>query len=343
MVTDHRPRSATQSDVAREVGVSRTLVSFAFRGAPGVSNETKQAIFEAAQRLGYRPNAVAADLARKHRSAVGLYLMDIRNEVYADILSGVRTALTQDRNRLILSVSRSVDGEDQGALESLIEARVGIIIAATLLDSDERVQELAQIVPLVSVTRPVDGVDSVYSDDAAGARAAVEHLIGLGHTRIAHLAGPVYDGHTVRRQSYSKTMRDAGLKPLTLAAEDFTQDAGQRAAARLLGMADRPTAIFTHNDQLALGAREAAYAKGLAVPTDLSLVGYDNSRTARLHGIDLTSVDLHAVELGQIAGTVALERLSSPQAPIVDRRLKPRLVVRHSTAPPAPGGSRAGR
>lgn len=335
MVIDNRHRPATQSDVAKEVGVSRTLVSFAFRGAPGVSDETKQAIFEAAKRLGYRPNAVAADLARKHRSAVGLYLMDIRNEVYADILSGVRTALPQDRNRLILSVSRSIDGEDHGALESLIEARVGIIIAATLLDSEERIQELARVVPLVSVTRPVEGVDSVYSDDATGARAATEHLIGLGHTRIAHLAGPAYDGHTVRRQSYAKTMRDAGLKPLMLAAEDFTQGAGQRAATELLSMTERPTAIFTHNDQLALGAREAAYAKGLSVPSELSLVGYDNSRTSGLHGIDLTSVDLHAAELGQIAGTVALERLSNPEAPVADRRLMPQLVVRNSTAPPA--------
>jgi len=331
---DHRHRSATQSDVAKEVGVSRTLVSFAFRGAPGVSDETKQAIFEAAKRLGYRPNAVAADLARKHRSAVGLYLMDIRNEIYADILSGVRTALHHDSNRLILSVSRSVDGEDQGALKSLIEARVGIVIAATLMDSDEQVQELGRTVPLVSVTRRVDGVDSVYSDDEAGARAAVEHLITLGHTRIAHLSGPAYDGHTVRREAYAKTMRDAGLEPLVLAAEDFTQDAGERAGAELLGMAHQPTAIFAHNDQLALGAREAAYNRGLAVPSGLSLVGYDNSRTAALHGIDLTSVDLRATELGMIAGAVALERLGNPTAPIADRCLTPDLVVRNSTAPP---------
>lgn len=336
MAPDRRLRPATQSDVAREVGVSRTLVSFAFRGAPGVSGETKEAIFEAARRLGYRPNAVAADLARKHRSAVGLYLMDIRNEVYADILSGVRMALPQDGNRLILSVSRSVDGVDGGALESLIEARVGIIIAATLLDPDERVLELAQIVPLVSVTRPVAGVDSVYSDDVAGARAATEHLLSLGHRRVAHLAGPIYDGHIARRQSYEKTMRDAGLKPQTLAADDFTQEAGQRAATLLLTQAERPTAIFTHNDQLALGAREAAYGLGLSIPGDLSLVGYDNSRTAKLHGIDLTSVDLHAIALGQAAGTIALERLNDPEAPVADKRLTPELVVRDSTAPPAP-------
>lgn len=334
MAPDRPLRPATQSDVAREVGVSRTLVSFAFRGAPGVSAETKEAIFEAARRLGYRPNAVAADLARKHRSAVGLYLMDIRNEVYADILSGVRVALPQDGNRLILSVSRSVDGVDRGALESLIEARAGIIIAATLLDPDERVQELAQIVPLVSVTRPVPGVDSVYSDDVVGARAATEHLLTLGHRRIAHLAGPVYDGHTVRRRSYQQTMRDAGLKPQTLAAEDFTQEAGERATMLLLKQPERPTAIFTHNDQLALGAREAAYSLGLSIPQDLSLVGYDNSRIAKLHGVDLTTVDLHAAVLGQRAGAIALERLGNPEGPIADERLTPELVVRNSTAPP---------
>ncbi|MFJ4208756.1 LacI family DNA-binding transcriptional regulator [Paenarthrobacter sp. NPDC089675] len=336
MALDNTPRrAATQSDVAREVGVSRTLVSFAFRGEPGVSGETRQAIFDAAKRLGYRPNAVAADLARKHRSAVGLYLMDIRNEIYADILSGVRTALLQGRSRLILSVSRSIDGEDRDALESLIEARVGIVIAATLLDSDEKVHEVAAAVPLVSVTRPVEGVDSVYSDDALGARVATEHLLSLGHTRIAHLAGPAYDGHVVRRRAYEATMHDAGLAHRTLCAEDFTQESGQRAAGLLLDQTERPTAIFAHNDQLALGAREAAYARGLSIPEDLSLVGYDNTRTAGLHGIELTSVDLRAVELGRVAGEVALHRLSNPDAPAADRRLTPKLVVRHSTAPPA--------
>ena len=128
-------------------------------------------------------------------------------------------------------------------------------------------------------------------------------------------------------------MRDAGLVPWTVPADDFTQDAGQRAAAELLDSVDRPTAIFTHNDQFALAAREAAYARHLAIPGDLSLVGYDNSRTGRLHGIDLTSVDLHAVELGRIAGTVAMERLNDPDAPMADKRLAPELVVRNSTAP----------
>jgi DNA-binding LacI/PurR family transcriptional regulator len=332
MTVQRQHRPATQADVAREVGVSRTLVSFAFRGTAGVSDETKQAIFDAAKRLGYRHNAAAAALASKSRTAVGLYLLDFRNEVYADVLSGVQLALPQVRNRLILSVSGPTGGVDPGALDSLVEARVGIIIAAALLDPDERVRELAQTTPVVSVTRRVDGVDSVYPDDEAGARAAVGHLLELGHMRIAHLAGPPFEGHTVRRETYGQVMRSAGLAPQTVAAAEFTQEAAALAARELLAGPDRPTAVFTHNDQFALGVREAAYAMGLAIPGDLSLVGYDDSRTARLHGIDLTSVDLHAVELGRIAGGVALERLNDPGAPIADKCLSPRLVVRGSTA-----------
>ncbi|WP_231567685.1 LacI family DNA-binding transcriptional regulator [Sinomonas humi] len=327
-------RAVTQEDVAREVGVSRTLVSFAFRGAPGVSNETREAILDAAQRLGYRQNAAAADLARKQPSAVGLYLLDLRNEVYADIFYGVREALEEAPNRLILSVSPTANSLGRAAVDSLIEARIGIVIAATLLDSDADVQELAQTVPLVSVARRVPGVDSVYSDDPAGAKAAVRHLLELGHTRIAHLAGPPHEGHQGRRRAYERMMSDAGLPPRVVTAEDYTQEAAEWAILPLLADSGRPTAVFAHNDVLAVGAREAAYRLGFAVPDDLSLIGYDNSRISRLHGIGLTSVDLHAPELGRSAGRAALERLANPLAPAVDLSSSPRLVVRGSTAPP---------
>ncbi|WP_246036481.1 LacI family DNA-binding transcriptional regulator [Sinomonas susongensis] len=332
-------RPVTQEDIAREVGVSRTLVSFAFRGAPGVSSETRQAILEAARRLGYRQNAAAADLARKRPSAIGLYLLDLRNEVYADIFHGVREALGDAPNRLILSVSPTANSLGRRAIDSLIEARVGIVIAATLLDSDSEIRDLAQTVPVVNVARRVEGIDSVYSDDPAGADTAVRHLVELGHTRIAHLTGPPHEGHQGRRRAYERTMAAAGLPSRVVTADDYTQEAAEKAVRRLLSGSDRPTAVFAHNDELAVGAREAAYSLGLAVPDDLSLVGYDNSRIARLHGVDLTSIDLHALDLGRSAGRVALDRLADPLAHAVDLKSDPRLVVRSSSAPPPlPGG-----
>lgn len=325
-------RPVTQEDVARAVGVSRTLVSFAFRGAPGVSAEMRQTILETAKELGYRHNAVAADLASKRASAIGVFLLDLRNGVYADIFQGVREAAGKAPNRQILSISHSAGGIDPGSLDSLIEARVGIIIAATLLDTDARVRELAASVPIVNVTRRVAGVDSVYSDDWAGARTATEHLITLGHTRIAHVTGPPYEGHEERRRSYAATMNDAGFSPEVVTVDEYTQQAAERAAAGLLKTEDRPTAVFAHNDEMALGVREAAYAVGLSVPQELSIVGYDNSRIAQLHGIDLTSVDMQARELGRAAGAAALRRLASPDAPTVDEISQPHLIVRNSTA-----------
>lgn len=329
-----RPRPVTQEDVARAVGVSRTLVSFAFRGAPGVSSETRQTILDTARRLGYRHNAAAADLARKAASAVGLYLLDIRNEAYADMFAGVRDALRDGPSRLILSIAETLGSVDDGAVGSLIEARVGIVIAATLLDSDDEIRRLAGSVPLVSLARRVEGVDSVYSDDHAGAVVATEHLLSLGHERVAHVSGPRHEGHEGRWRGYEQAMRRAGRTPRTVFAEDYTQVAGEAAAGPLLTGPDRPTAVFAHNDEIALGIREAAAKLGLAVPADLSLVGYDDSRIARLRGIELTSMDLHALELGRKAGTAALARLADPSGPVVDRRLEARIMVRGSTAPP---------
>ena len=127
-------------------------------------------------------------------------------------------------------------------------------------------------------------------------------------------------------------MENAGLTPEIVTADQYTQQAAELAAAVLLNRKDRPTAVFAHNDEMALGVREAAYAAGLSVPQDLSIVGYDNSRISQLHGIDLTSVDLRAHELGRAAGTAALKRLASPEAPTLDERHDPRLIVRNSTA-----------
>lgn len=326
----------TQDDVAREVGVSRTLVSFAFRGMPGVGDETKRAIFAAAERLGYRHNVVAADLAAKRPSTVGLYLLDFRNEVYAEVFRGVRESLAPARNRLILAVSDADEPADDTAVDSLIDARVGVIIAATLFLPDDRIRALSRTVPVINVARQIDGMDSVYADNAAGARIATRHLLDLGHRRIAHVTGPEYEGHLQRRHSYAEVMRGAGLRPQIVVSSGYSQEAAELAARAMLAAEDRPTAVFAHNDQIALGVREAAHALGLRVPDDLSLVGYDNSRITRLHGIDLTSVDQDARGLGQEAGQLALRRLRDPDAAAVDECHQPDLAVRGSTAPCGP-------
>ncbi|WP_245953587.1 LacI family DNA-binding transcriptional regulator [Arthrobacter silvisoli] len=325
----------TQSDVARHLGVSRTLVSFAMRGAPGVSEDMRRQILSAADALGYRRNIQAADLARKRPTAVGLHLVDLHNDVYADIFSGVQEVLRSNDSRLVISVNATPYGPDPRALDPLFEAQVGVIIAATLLDPGERVRELNRRVPLVNVTRSVPGVDSIHSDDISGGRLATGHLLDLGHRNIAHLCGPAFEGHLERRTGYRETMLEHGLQPLIIEAAGFSREDAAAVALKLLASppGQRPSAIFAHSDELALGVREAAASLGLSIPGDLSLVGYDNSRVAGLHGIDLTTVDLHARELGRAAGQAAVERMLYPASPAVDRILAPTLVTRASTAP----------
>src|SRR6476620_1546981 len=291
------------------------LVSLAFRGTPGVSEESRRTILETARLLGYRHNVIAADLAAKTRSTIGLYLLDFRNEVYADVFRGVRDALERSGNRVILAVSDADEPTDQRAVGSLVEARVGVIIAATLMLPDLEVRALSQSVPVVSVARKVSGGDCVYADDEAGATAATSYLLDLGHRRIAHITGIEYEGHLLRRRAYEAVMADAGLRPQTVVAQGYSQDAAERTARGILNLADRPTAVFAHNDEMAFGVREAAHSLGLRIPQDLSLIGYDNSRVARLHGIDLTSVDQHARRLGQDAGAAALARMRQENAP----------------------------
>ncbi|OFI37860.1 LacI family transcriptional regulator [Arthrobacter sp. SW1] len=329
-------KAVTQNDVARELGVSRTLVSFAMRGAPGVSEDMRQQILRTAGLLGYRRNVEAADLARKRPTAVGLHLMDLHNDVYADIFSGVQEALSGTGSRLVIGVNATPYRPGPGVLDPLLESKVGVVIAATLLDSDDHIRELNRTVPLVNVTRSVPGVDSIHSDDIRGSRLATEHLLRLGHRRIAHLCGPSFEGHLERRIGYRRTMLAHGRDPVFIEAPGFGRSDAAAVAVEALSAApgERPTAVFAHSDELALGVREAAASLGLSVPGDLSLVGYDNSRVATLHGIELTSVDLHARELGRAAGQAALERIRYPALPAVDFTLSPTLVIRSSTAPP---------
>lgn len=328
-------RSVTQDDIAQKVGVSRALVSLAFRGAPGVSEKSRRTILETARLLGYRHNVLAADLAAKTRSTIGLYLLDFRNEVYADVFRGVREAVQRSGKRVILAVSDADEPTDQQAIGSLIDARVGVIIAATLMLPDVEVCALAQSVPVVSVARKIEGVDCVYADDEVGATAATEYLIDLGHRRIAHVTGVEYEGHLLRRRAYEAAMASAGMRPQTVVAEGYSEEAAERTARGILALTDRPTAVFAHNDEMALGVREAAHSLGLRIPQDLSLIGYDNSRVARLHGIDLTSVDQHARRLGQDAGAAALARMRLANSPLRNVRHNPDLVVRGSTARPS--------
>lgn len=325
--------NVTMSDVARAAGVSPALVSLAFRDAYGVSKSSRERILATAAKMGYQPNRVAARLASKDDDTLGVFLLDLHNEVFADMFDGMREAAHRSGRELVLSVG-SISGDlDRPALDSLMRARVDVTIAAGLLLPDADLAAYLGRLPLVSVARIVPGFDAVASDNELGATLAVEHLLSLGHRRIVHLASPPTDGYLGRREGYTRVMKKAGLTPQAITC-GYSRSEASEIAGPLLDSAERPTAIFTHNDQTALGVLDAVHARGLRVPEDISVVGYDNTSASKLPGVDLTTVDLHPVDLGRRAAEIAILRSNDRTLEPMVEVFSPSLLVRASSAPP---------
>ena len=319
-------RPVTMEDVARAAGVSRALVSIAFRGVRGVSDETRDHIFEVAEGLGYRPNRIASRLASKSDTTIGVFLQDLHNDLFADVFDGIRSIADAGDRHLLLAVGARDGSQDARALDSLVRSRVDIVIAAGLILPDGDVARFAKSVPMVGVTRHIPDVDSVYPDDEAGARSVVEHLVALGHSEIAFLANPESDGYRGRRIGYTAAMTAAGLVPRIVSSSYARADVAHDAGRLLDDVA--PSAIFAHNDQAALGVLDAVAERGLSAPGDVSVVGYDNSTISQTPGTALTTVDVRAFDLGVQAAQVALDRLAEPEHPMLNRMLMPTLVAR---------------
>ena len=324
----------TMEDVAREAGVSRALVSLALRDAYGVSDSTRDRILGVAERLNYQRNALASGLARRTTNTLGVFLLDLHNELFADIYDGIRDVATAAGTELVLSVGSTGGTLDKPGLDALLRAQVEVVVAAGLLLSDKELASYRELTNLVSVARRVPGADNVVSNNELGAKLAVSHLLELGHRRILHLAAPSSDGYRGRRRAFSRTMKAAGLQPQILVS-DYSRADAARVIGPVLDSPDRPTAVFAHNDQTALGVLDALDSRDISVPEQMSVIGYDNTSASRPPGIALTTVDLHGEELGRRAAEIALARMANPDAPPMEETFKPTLVIRGTTAPPA--------
>lgn len=322
------------ADVAAAAGVSRSLASLVYRGAAGVAEATRARVLTAGARLGYSPNRAASQLAAQRGNSIGVFLQDLRNDLFADVHQGLREVAEQAGRHLVLTVG-TLDGErDTASLLALEETRVDVVVAVGLRLDDTAVQAFAKRVPVVMVARRVEGLDGAESDNRVGARLAVEQLIALGHREIVFLANPPSDGYLDRRIGYVDAMRRAGLLARIVATTYDRSDTAAVAGALLDG-ATRPTALFAHNDQAALGVLDAMASRGLRPGEDIAVVGYDNSSASRLPGAGLTTVDIGGTQLGRLAGQLALRRIAEPDAAPQVHTITPRLMVRSTTGVPS--------
>jgi DNA-binding LacI/PurR family transcriptional regulator len=306
-----------------------------------VSDKRKEAVLRAAAELGYRANGLARRLVSGRTQTSGVVVTDLVNPFYAEVLQGINAAARAASHRLLI-VSGAGATEVVEAAEDLLELRVeGLVLLGSELPG-EVIERLGQEIPVVVVGAGAErhrGVDTVVDDDDLGARMAVEHLISLGHRRIAHLAAEGTSAGRTRRAGYEAAMAAAGLGELIrVLPGDVTERGGHAAAAGALRRArGEVTAMFAANDLAAVGAYDAIEEAGGSVPGTVSLVGYDNTFLASTHHLSLTTVNQPRREMGDLAMRTLMERLNGTSAarPRL-QMLAPELIVRRSTAPPRP-------
>ena len=322
------------ADVANHVGVSRALVSIVFRGAEGASEATRQRVLQAASELGYRPDSLAQGLRRNRSRNLGV-LFSLRRPFEVELVESMYPVAQQLGYDLLLGPF-TPGREQEEVIDELLRYRcAGIIVVGPKLHTRD-LEPLAREVAVVEVGRDVTGglLDVIRNDDASGTRQAVDHLVELGHRDIAYIDGGDNPGADHRRDGYLAAMTDHGLAShARVVGGGYDEDDGAVAAGRLIddGL---PTAVIAANDLCAIGALDTLARAGYSVPGDLSLIGYDDARFGRLPGIDLTSVRQNIPRMARLAVTAVVDRLDRTDRKPTSRVLRPKLVVRGTTAAP---------
>lgn len=334
-------------DVARDVEMSTATVSRALRGLQGVSEQTRERVMESALRLGYVPSPSAAGLASGQTRTVAVIVPMVTRWFFAAVVQGAEEVLREHGYDLLLyNLGGDATARHRVFATSLLTKRVDAVLVLSLKPSEEELDRLARLGrPVTIVGADMPGWATVRIDDREAATLATEHLIDLGHRRIAYIGGATegvldFTAPTARLAGYRCTLQEAGLEaPVELLQDgEFTIAGGERATRALLALPEPPTAIFAASDEMAMGVLRAARALGVRVPEDLSVVGLDDHELADY--FELTTVAQPVHEQGRVAAAQVLAALRDDDWRPTQVILPTRLVVRRTTAPPGRTGGR---
>jgi LacI family transcriptional regulator len=334
------PGRVTIREVAKEAGVSIATVSRVLNDREDVSAQTREAVARVIRERGYTANRSARHLSGGSTGLIGVLVPLVFPAYFSQIVSGAAEALHEQDLRLVLSPTGHEHDLEVTLLERLMH---GVTDGALIVLPEESNEELSQLLDqgyrfvIVDPLEPLAAnIPSVSAAHASGADQAMQHLLGLGHRRIAVVTGPNgWVATEERRRGYHAALAAAGIlpDPALEIESDFEVLGGRRAADVLFDLADPPTAIFAFNDNLAIGVLQAARARGIQVPGQLSVVGFDDVEHATIVTPTLTTIRQPLAEMGRTAISLLMRILEGQRFETLHIELATRLVVRESTGP----------
>lgn len=338
-------KAPTLKDVARLAGVHPGTASKALsaKTRKEVSQRTVALVLQAARELGYRPDPIARSLRTQRSNVIGIILPDLTNPIFPPAVRGIEDGLREHGYTALVGSTDNDLAREEEIFRAMQGRRVDGFIIATARREHSLLQRAARDgIAVVQLSRVIDGseIPAVLVDDADGMRLAVEHCVSLGHRRLAHLAGPrdMSTGETRRQAFIAACDRHADrISATVVECDSYSVAAGEEATDRLMRQSPRYTAILAGNDLIALGAYRMLRTLGLAIPTDVSVVGFNDMPFVDLLEPPLTTVHVPQYHIGVEAARLLLERLADGTAPAKRLLLPSRLVVRRSTGP-APAG-----
>jgi LacI family transcriptional regulator/LacI family repressor for deo operon, udp, cdd, tsx, nupC, and nupG len=335
---------ATITDVAREAGVSKATVSAVLNDRGSVKDSTRTRVLQAIDTLNYRPSQLAPSTGTHELKSLGIVVKEIDNPYYADVVLGARARAVESGYSLVVLSSEGEYDAERRAVELMRAKQIDGLIATPVLDEHADLSHFFELkrrnYPFV-LLEAVRGVPAslVDVDNVEASRRAVEHVISLGHTRIAHFAGPEYSMHTHER--VDGVRRACSASRLAFGDADIIAagahlESGYRAGLAYFGTGSaesRPTAVTCYNDLVAIGLMRALRELGLRVPQQVSVVGFDDIPLAQYVDVPLTTVRVPTFRMGTIAADMLITHVESKTVvPVQKAYLEAQLVVRASTA-----------
>ncbi|MGA3797583.1 LacI family DNA-binding transcriptional regulator [Pseudomonas sp. GL-RE-29] len=330
-------RFATLDDVAKAAGLSRAQISRALSGKPGVLPQTLQHIQAVAAELDYKPNLAARSLVSARSSIVGLVIGDPNNPFHIQLAQAVDQHLSAAGFDPVVSLRAVEQASALHESDRLLKLRAAGVIMLATPHTSKAIGEIAAKLPCVYIgSKHIDHprVTTIAVDDEAGVRMAIAHLISLGHRQIAHLGGGSEASARQRTQVYCRCMREAGLKPRFFRGSHDAAS-GRRGVDLLFADGSPPTAIFASNDFIALGVIDRLKGMGLAVPQDVSVIGFDNIPAAASEIFSLSTLRQDTDQQARTA-VASLKMLINNPSNAVGRQVMPvELILRRSSAVPS--------